>query len=66
MEFDLLDKFLKASKEKETVSDISLGMYKRDIADFKEFLGEKSYEEADKNDVAEYIKFMEKNMWKIL
>ena len=51
MEFDLLDKFLKASKEKETVSDISLGMYKRDIADFKEFLGEKSYEEADKNDV---------------
>lgn len=60
MEFDLLDKFLKASKEKETVSDISLGMYKRDIADFKEFLGKKSYEEADKNDVAEYIKFMEK------
>lgn len=41
MELDLLDKFLKASKEKETVSDISLGMYKRDIADFKEFLGKK-------------------------
>lgn len=60
MELDLLDKFLKASQEKQTVSEISLSMYRRDLLDFKEFLGEKNYEDADKNDVAEYIKFMEK------
>ena len=60
MEFDLLEEFLKVSQEKQTVSEISLNMYKRDIIDFKEFLGNKSYEEADKEDVANYIKFMEK------
>lgn len=59
MEQDLLNKFLKASQEKQTVSEISLSMYKRDIADFKEFLGDKKYEDASKNDVADYIKFME-------
>lgn len=59
MEIDLLDKFLKASQEKQTVSEISLSMYKRDIADFKEFLKGKPYEKANKDDIAKYIKFME-------
>lgn len=56
---DLLEKFLESSRKKETVSEASLNMYKRDISDFKKFLREKSYVEADKNDVADYIKYME-------
>lgn len=59
MEFNLLEEFLKVSKEKQTISEISLNMYKRDILDFKDFLGQKSYEEASRDDVAKYIKFME-------
>ena len=60
MEQDLLEKFLKASYEKQTVSEISLSMYKKDLVDFKNFLGEKPYESANKNDIADYIKYMEK------
>ena len=56
---DLLEKFLQSARQKETVSEISLSMYKRDISDFKKFLGDKTYEQANKDDVAEYIKYME-------
>lgn len=56
---DLLEKFLESAENKGTVSEISLSMYKRDISDYKNFLGNKTYEEADKTDVADYIKFME-------
>ncbi len=56
---DLLEKFLEAAQKKETVSEISLNMYKKDILDFKDFLGEKTFQEAEKTDIADYIKFME-------
>lgn len=66
MENEILEKFLKATYEKQTVSETSLSMYKRDILSFKNFLKEKSYKEATKDDIADYIKFLEKNIKKIL
>lgn len=56
---DLLEKFLEASREKETISEISLNMYKKDITDFKNFLKDKEYEDILNTDIGNYIKFME-------
>ena len=56
---DLLKKFLEAGRQRETVSETSLEMYKKDICDFKKFLGDKRYEDAQRNDVTDYIKYMQ-------
>lgn len=56
---DLLEKFLDSMRKRETVAETSLNMYKKDIEDFKIFLGEKNYEDAETEDITAYIKFME-------
>ncbi len=56
---DLLEKFLESMRKRETVAEATLNMYKKDIEDFRIFLGEKNYEIADSEDIMQYIKFME-------
>lgn len=59
MNNNLLNEFFKSTKEKGTVSDISLSIYKKDILDFNKFIDEKDFRVVTKEDVAKYINFME-------
>ena len=52
---DLLEKFLESMRKRETVAEATLNMYKKDIEDFRIFLGEKNYEIADSEDIMQYI-----------